>query len=124
MGWRKWYSVEELIIYLLAAALIIIGFIVGIIVIIGTIIYMFIYKSNESFTGVPRGYTNMVVSDHAGNTSTFSLGSLETAVAAISDTRTADVLRNYYYTRSQTDRRIFNLQNEINEMKSRLGLRY
>ena len=81
--------------YLVAVALII-----GI---IGTIIYIYTYKSKESLFGVPHGYTNLLISDPDGNKSTFSIGSLENDIKSKVGPEVSRQLDAYRYTKQQID---------------------
>ena len=56
--------------------------IVNLIAIITLFILFFTKNNKENFTGVPSGYTNLLVSDPDGNLDTFSLSTLEADIDA------------------------------------------
>jgi len=57
--------------------------VINFIAIVVMYILFFTRNSKEKFTGVPSGYTNLVVSDPDGNLDTFSLATLENDINTI-----------------------------------------
>lgn len=55
---------------------------------------LFFTKNREYFTGVPSGYTNLLISDPNGNLNTFSMEDLETNINNLVDTRISSQLNN------------------------------
>ena len=68
--------------------------IVNLIAIIILFILHFTKKNTENFTGVPSGYTNLLVSDPDGNLDTYSLSTLQTNI----NTQITNALNNYVTT--------------------------
>ena len=55
---------------------------------------LFFTKNKESFTGVPSGYTNLLVSDPDGNFNTFSIDKLESNINNLVDARISTEINN------------------------------